>query len=172
MSARLLLSLLVASAIGASVVLTAAHARAAAVPSTAQAKDYPAAVYKGAKTLPDFTRRDKDFVSFRTRIRDGIKQGPNFAGHLSLIVFGCGTGCSVVFAADVRTGEVRGFPLGGEDTPYLHLAYRLGSRLVAAHWLKEERCVRQKFVWEEDGFASSAVSDAGDQETCDALWLK
>jgi hypothetical protein len=170
MSARPLLSLLVVSGICASVLLMAVPAGAATVPATAQGKDYPAVVYKGVKKLPDFQGRDKEFASFRTRIRDGIKHGPNFAGHVSLIVFGCGSGCSEVFAADVTTGQVYGFPLGGEDNPYLHLAYKAGSRLVTAHWMKDDRCVRQKLLWEEDGFAASAVSDVGDQEVCDALW--
>src|SRR5262245_33590984 len=32
--------------------------------------------------------------NYRTAIRSGMKSGPNFAGHYTLVVWGCGTSCS------------------------------------------------------------------------------
>ena len=63
-------------------------------------------IYKGPTRLPDFRGRDRQFADYRTRIRDGLKAGPNFADHYTVIQFGCGTGCSCVYVADNRTGKV------------------------------------------------------------------
>jgi hypothetical protein len=140
------------------------------VPPDARPADFPAAIYNGPKRQPDFKRRDRDYASFRTRIRDGIKGGPNFAGRMALIVFGCGTGCRSAFAADVGTGKVSSFPLGGETYTDLHLAFRADSRLVTAHWIRDKRCVRQQVVCDGAAFAMSQTLDAGNQAACDALW--
>ena len=43
-------------------------------------QDYPATVYNGPKQLPDFAGRDRPYRNYRTRIRNGIQAGPNFAG--------------------------------------------------------------------------------------------
>ncbi|WP_262568854.1 hypothetical protein [Agrobacterium tumefaciens] len=54
---------------------------------------YPAqGRFSGKTVMPDFRGRDREFNSFRTRIRDGMRQGPNFAGRYTLIQIGCGTG--------------------------------------------------------------------------------
>ncbi|MFA1676267.1 hypothetical protein ACDY97_26875 [Rhizobium mongolense] len=37
--------------------------------------------YQRKTVLPDFKGRDRDFNRFRTRIREGMREGPNFAGH-------------------------------------------------------------------------------------------
>ena len=47
---------------------------------------YPAQPYRGPVVLPDFDHREKSYASFRTRIRNGVKNGPNFAGHLARVV--------------------------------------------------------------------------------------
>lgn len=70
--------------------------------------------YQGTLVMPDFQGRDKDYNKFRTRIRNGIQEGANFAGRYKVIQFGCGTGCSFVIVADVSTGRVLSFPHGGE----------------------------------------------------------
>jgi hypothetical protein len=142
---------------------------AASLPSGAQAKDYPAAIYNGPTKLPEFNGRDRAYASFRTRIRDGIKAGPNFAGRMALIVFGCGTECRSAFAADVSTGKVNDFPLGGEEYLDLHLEYSVKSRLVIAHWLKDSRCIRQNVLWDGHEFSTSDTVDVGDRTACDAL---
>ena len=64
--------------------------------------------------MPDFRGRDRAYAMLRTRIRDGAKAGPNFAGYLALVEIGCGAGRRVVRVVDVRTGRVLDFPLGGE----------------------------------------------------------
>jgi hypothetical protein len=95
----------------------------------AAAADYPfelygtGAIYQGKLRYPDFRNRDHEFASFRTRIKGGVQQGVNFAGHYSLIQFGCGTGCTQVLVTDVSTGKVYSFPRGGDDNMYLELNF-------------------------------------------------
>lgn len=64
--------------------------------------DYPPKeLLTGASKLPDFSGRDADFRLYRTRIREGVAQGVNFAGHYSLIEIGCGTSCRFAFVVDL-----------------------------------------------------------------------
>jgi len=69
-------------------------------------------VFQGQVRLPDFAGRDRKYASFRTRIREGMSTGPDFAGHYAIIQLGCGTGCSFVLVGDVATGQVYDFPYG------------------------------------------------------------
>jgi hypothetical protein len=46
--------------------------------------------------------------TFRTRLRDGARQGPNFAGHYALVWWGCGNECQGSLVIDLRTGKVYG----------------------------------------------------------------
>jgi hypothetical protein len=60
---------------------------------------------------------------YRTRIRDGVEKGwgafrdgweskgPNFAGHLIAVRWGCGTACAAMVFVDARTGAVYNPPL-------------------------------------------------------------
>jgi hypothetical protein len=43
---------------------------------------------------------------FRTKLREGARAGPNFADHLTVVTWGCGTGCQVNAIVDARTGEI------------------------------------------------------------------
>ena len=43
---------------------------------------------------------------FRTAIRTGAKDGPNFAGHYTIIRWGCGSDCRQFAIVDARTGAV------------------------------------------------------------------
>jgi hypothetical protein len=45
---------------------------------------------------------------FRTRLRKGSSEGPNFAGHYALVWWGCGNECGRLLAVDVCTGKVYG----------------------------------------------------------------
>ena len=117
-------------------------AQAASISPDAQAKDFPAQAYAGAIHKPDFKGRDHAFRTYRTQIRDGIAGGPNFAGHLALITFGCGSGCNTTLVADLATGKVGQFPLGGEDYIDLNLVHDKASSLVSASWMKADRCLQ------------------------------
>ena len=68
-----------------------------AFPAVDTFRGRPAAVRFGSDTLA---------WRFRTAIRSGATSGPNFAGHLTLVTWGCGTECQVTVILDARTGEI------------------------------------------------------------------
>jgi hypothetical protein len=107
--------------------------------------DYPTKTYlKGKSVLPKMT---ESVVHFRTRIRNGMKAGPNFGGHYTLIEIGCGTSCIFAFLIDARNGRVVDFPLGGEENYQLQMKYGIDSTLLQAEWMDTsvgdyDTCVR------------------------------
>jgi len=125
--------------------------------------------HRGKVALPDFSGRDKDWSTFRTRIRNGMKEGANFAGHLAIVEIGCGTSCIFAPVGDVATGRVHRFPLGGEEYMSLTLKYRPDSRLVVAHWIDGGRCMREYLEWTGSGFREFGKGDVGTDEACYAM---
>ncbi|CAM5500917.1 hypothetical protein MAUB1S_08371 [Mycolicibacterium aubagnense] len=129
--------------IAAALLAAIATGTAAAEPQFA---DYPAKTYlEGKPVLPKFTG---DTARYRTRIRDGMKEGPNFAGHFSLIEIGCGGSCIFTFLIDARTGKVVDFPLGGEEFYQLQMKYGVDSTLLQADWMDTgvgsyDTCIRR-----------------------------
>ena len=71
--------------------------------------------------------------------------------------------------ADLATGKVGQFPLGGEDYIDLNLVHEKASSLVSASWMKADRCLQEKLVWNGSAFDASAAKDIGDQAVCDKL---
>ena len=67
-------------------------------------EDYPAEVFQGtpapAKIVGPLAR------SYRTRLREGAKEGPNFAGHYTVVYWGCGSDCRIFAVVDAKTGKV------------------------------------------------------------------
>ncbi len=43
---------------------------------------------------------------YRTRLRSGLKNGPNFAGKYAVVMHGCGTSCQIYWVINVETGKV------------------------------------------------------------------
>lgn len=128
----------------------------------------PSGQYLGKTKMPDFKGRDRDFNSFRTRIRNGLKSGPNFSNHFSLIQFGCGTGCSTVIVSDNNTGKPIGFPRGGEEHMYLSLKFRSNSRLIAAQWAdyNQQSCYMELFDFRKNSWKLLSTVRVGDLEAC------
>jgi hypothetical protein len=97
--------------------------------------DYPAReVFRGRPAPVRLrTRRDRQF---RTRLREGAREGPNFAGRYTVVWWGCGTGCSQVAVVDAQTGLVRWPPvewvdiLDPETDAEWPRGFRLDSRLL------------------------------------------
>ena len=66
--------------------------------------DYPVQqIYRGVPAAPVL---NKDHQSFRTMIRRGAKTSIRFAGHYTVPMWGCGTGCSTFTIADSISGKV------------------------------------------------------------------
>lgn len=74
--------------------------------------DYPAKIYKGptAKLLLN----SEDAKLFRTRLRDALKDKPNFAGEYVMTMWGCGMGCRSYSIVNKRTGQLLSEGFGGE----------------------------------------------------------
>lgn len=74
--------------------------------------------------------------NYRTVLREGAQAGPNFAGHYTLVQWGCGTGCAQVAIVDAKTGRVYFPPLeysdiiDMEDEAVRSRFFRLDSRLL------------------------------------------
>ncbi|MBA8906464.1 hypothetical protein [Aminobacter ciceronei] len=76
--------------------------------------DYPTRTYlKGKSTLPKFTG---SVANYRTRIRDGMRSGPNYGGHFTLIEIGCGGSCIFAFLIDAGTVGSSTFRWGAKTT--------------------------------------------------------
>jgi len=65
---------------------------------------------------------------YRTRLREGAAEGPNFAGRYTVVYWGCGTGCQVVAVVDARTGRLSRQTLLTSNG----VQYRRDSRLLFA----------------------------------------
>ena len=102
---------------------------------------------------------------FRTQIRDGAKRGPNFAGHFTIVTWGCGSGCLSFVVVDAATGKVDwntpfriiGMPYKGAHSgrAYDGLAYKLDSRLLVADGCPEddnEKCGTRYYEWRSGTF--------------------
>ena len=66
---------------------------------------YSADVYAG-KPAPLNVRSHRLARMYRTSIREQLQEeGINFAGHYTIAVMGCGTGCSITVIVDARNGN-------------------------------------------------------------------
>ena len=102
---------------------------------------------------------------YRTVLREGAKQAPNFAGHYTIIEIGCGAGARCPAILDTRTGKVV-FPpelkvaeaLLMETGPgdFETLNYRLDSRLLVVVGTPNENLGQEGvyyYVWRDDRLA-------------------
>jgi hypothetical protein len=76
------------------------------------------------QTIIDFSSHP-DALKFKTNLIEGVKGGPNFAEHYTIISWGCGTMCQVVAIVDNRDGAVY-FPI----TSTLGIDFRIDSNLL------------------------------------------
>lgn len=68
-------------------------------------EDFPVArIYKGVPARVDLSS-NPIASGYRTRLREGARKGPNFAGHYTVVTWGCGSNCEVNAVVDARTGR-------------------------------------------------------------------
>lgn len=100
---------------------------------TISIKDLPRLEDFPAEAAPDRVAADIDFSSdkdarlFRTRLRKGLKDGPNFNGHYNVVMIGCGTSCQSYKVVDINNGKV----FGAFTTTY-GATFRKDSALIIA----------------------------------------
>lgn len=128
-------------------------------------------IYRGPIVLPDFKGRDKAFASYRTRISEEMKTGPNFAGHYALVIIGCGTSCRFAYVADVSTGQVYDFPYGGEEKYDMNLLYWAKNESVTVSWISGDNCMRDYLTWTGTSFKSHGPQRIGNRQLCELLQL-
>jgi hypothetical protein len=142
-------------------------------------EDFPVtAVFEGMPTAPKLVRGWQR--QYRTRIREGVEKGwgvdragverpgPNFAGDMIVIRWGCGAPCLMAAMVNARTGEIYNPPLAVNNTfglPLLsvgccsasrnpELEFRQDSRLMvisaSPNWFKEhDQSYRHYFFWQQ-----------------------
>ena len=77
-------------------------------------QDYPVTdSFQGKPAAPVLST--KDARMFRTQLRRQAALGPNFAGHYTLALWGCGAGCANGAVIDARSGQVWFVPFYFED---------------------------------------------------------
>jgi hypothetical protein len=82
-------------------------------------------IYQGKPAEADLNTPNA--MNFKTRLVEGAAKGPNFAGHYTVVTWGCGTSCVVVSLVDAKTGAVT---MLANINPWAGLEYRLDSSLL------------------------------------------
>ncbi len=148
-----------------SLMIAAATSTSACVITETAARDslrfdgYPAEAWSGVPAKPVLDTPDKRL--FRTALREGAAKGPNFAGHMTIVQWGCGTSCVAWAAVDARTGRVS--KLSGADYMdtngvggMLHgVNFERGSRVLVLAGAPREDQARAgvyRYLWTGKGF--------------------
>ena len=118
--------------------------------------DYPAkGKFKGKPARAKI--RTKDARMYRTAITEGAKEGPNFAGHYTIVQWGCGTACLGFAIVDANTGRVTmapfyvgmGYDLSDELKERDLIEYKLDSRLLIVTGTRDDKGQGQYFyAWD------------------------
>jgi hypothetical protein len=123
-------------------------------------EDYPVEAIALAETAsPNLSRTADADSRFRDVLDDALRKGVNFAGHLAIIRWSCGAGCSNSVVVDTITGVVYrrtpfysllvGYDVGRGSSEYSGLLFHPNSRLVVAEGCFGEhaRCARRYYLW-------------------------
>jgi hypothetical protein len=62
-------------------------------------------IFQGKPAEPNVATH-KEAGKYQTILRQQSKQGPNFAGHYTIVTIGCGTSCAGIAVVDAQTGHV------------------------------------------------------------------
>jgi hypothetical protein len=101
-------------------------------------------IFKGKPAPVDLSSHPRARM-FRTQLRRQAAEGPDFAGHYKIAIWGCGSSCAAFAIVDSQTGHVY-FP---PELPYVTwadwegtnfgLQFRIDSRLLVLHGSPEEK---------------------------------
>jgi hypothetical protein len=105
-----------------------------------------AQIYRGKPAKPIF--RTKEELEFRTRIREGAANGPNFAGHYAVVIWGGGTGTGTFVLVDVKSGQIF---FHVDPKRGIEFYFQLNSRLMVIDGCDsppgDGPCVRSFWEW-------------------------
>ncbi len=136
----------------------------ASQPNLPRFGDYPASPFHGRLRPPQVAAGEAR--QFRSEIRQGAAAGPNFAGHYSIVGWGCGASCqdwALVDRADGRVfldGRYRDLSTAqineetarkppGLNTSLTGLRFRLDSRLLVVQGAPQEDETREGLTFLE-----------------------
>lgn len=112
-------------------------------------------VYRGRSKRPDFTGRQAAFSDYRTRLNDGFKEAPNFAGDHGFVMFGCGTECVTGYVINHRDANIIKIPFADEEHLSSYLSTQPDSRYLKAVWKEGDEhpiCIGQAFIFLNERF--------------------
>jgi hypothetical protein len=119
--------------------------------------DFTVAEHFKGKPAPVNLSGDPKAKTYRTMLREGARRGPNFAGHFTIVIWGCGSSCQQFAIVDAVTGKVyfsREVPYVSfgdrEGEPY-GLDFREDSRLIAVYGRIKEDDPKGMFFFTWDG---------------------
>ncbi|MFD2247784.1 hypothetical protein [Pontibacter ruber] len=106
-----------------------------------------------------------DARTFRTALRDGLKQGVNFAGKYTVVTVGCGTSCQVHYVVDRESGKVL-----DKVQSSLGAAYNPNSSLFIVNppdstinYTACAQCTPEAYVFENGRFRKLSSKNAQEQ---------
>jgi hypothetical protein len=97
--------------------------------------DYQVVATFGRPPAPVDEKSDPRVRRFRTVLRQGATHGPNFAGHFTIVGWGCGASCLQFAIVDVISGRVS-FPIGIESVSTTHVGNDVGEVDIAFNALR------------------------------------
>jgi len=109
------------------------------------------------KPAPVDLSSDPQAKTYRTILRQGARRGPNFAGHFTIVTWGCGSSCEQFAIVDASTGKVffsREVPyvsFGDREEEPCGLDFQKGSRLLALYGRIKEDDPKGIFFFTWDG---------------------
>ena len=100
-------------------------------------------LFKSKPAVVDLSS-DPQARMYRTQLKRQAAEGPNFAGHYQIAIWGCGSSCAAFAIVDSQTGRVY-FPpelpfvtwTGWEGDDF-GLQFRIDSRLLVLHGSPQE----------------------------------
>jgi len=81
----------------------------------------------------------KGAQKYRTKLKEGARKGPNFAGHYTIVTIGCGTECQENWLIDTQTGKIL-----TRIHSMIGLKYQLDSALMIINPIDPELARRYK----------------------------
>ncbi len=116
-------------------------------------KDFPISeIYEGEIVDPDFETDEKAYT-FRGAIKKGIKTSPNFAGHYTVILWGCGTDCQSGVVVNAKTGAIYWLPVSE-----FRRDFRVDSSLLIANSPETIESRYPYYPYKKDGSVEEWVS--------------
>lgn len=118
--------------------------------------------FAGRPAVPDL-KSAPGAKRFAAVIREGAEKGPDFAGHYTVVLWGCGSGCQSFVIVDAKSGAIYAPRFGSESG----VCYRPDSSLLIVDPISEdllvdgaapERLKTKYYVW--DGNKLNLVTES------------